>query len=78
MSNTGKSMAGLKQPTAQELQLALQDRLGEVITSHNAFVELLETTRIPGVVLPHVMQARKQLKTCGDHITAAIKLLEDL
>ena len=78
MSTTTKSMAGLRQPTAQELQQELQSVLSEVITAHNAMQSLLDTTRIPGVVLPHAHQARKQLKTTGDHISAALTLLETL
>jgi hypothetical protein len=78
VSTTNNSMAGLQQLTAQELQQELQSVLGEVITAHNAMQSLMETTRIPGVVLPHAHQAKKQLKTTGDHISAALTLLEGM
>ena len=72
------NMAGLQQVKTQELQQQMQSVLGDVITAHNAMQSLMETTRIPGVVLTHAHQARKQLKTSGDHLTAAITLLETL
>jgi hypothetical protein len=72
------NMAGLQQVKTQELQQQMQSVLGDVIAAHNAMQSLMETTRIPGVVLTHAHQARKQLKTSGDHLTAAITLLETL
>lgn len=75
MSNS-KAPTNLKTIPDQKLEEHIQVVLGEVITACNLASELVETTRIPNVALPSVMQATRGLIRIAEHLKAAITLLE--
>jgi len=71
-----KAPTNLKNIPIQKLEEHIQSVLGEVITASNLASELVETTRIPNVALPSVMQASRGLARIAEHLQAAITLLE--
>lgn len=71
-----KAPINLKTITSQELEQVIASILQELVVATSKADELLETTRIPNIVLPSLMQAARGLHRSAELLRASQTLLE--